>query len=106
MKSQNKILEGHVRKAIKDFLTYQGWEWWWHLNQGVGVYRGLSDLEAIKNGITLYIEVKSPTGKQNSDQIKFEEKIKRGKGLYILARSVEDVNDYICKNFWDTGILF
>jgi len=63
-------------------------------------------LTALKSGEVLYIEVKSPTGVQSKDQIQFEKDVKASDNHYILARSVEDVNDYICKNLWKTGVLF
>lgn len=66
---------------------------------------GKSDLEAwleVRNdnglsfGITLYIEVKSATGKQLKSQVDFEELMNRTSQKYILARSVGDVVNAIC----------
>ena len=66
---------------------------------------GKSDLEAwlevktskgMSFGITLYIEVKSKTGKQRPSQKEFEELMKRSSQQYILARSVGDVINAIC----------
>ena len=42
-------------------------------------------------GRFLAIEVKNERGKQNESQIAFEKMIKSMGGIYILARSVEDV---------------
>ena len=73
----------------------------WRANTGVArigtrVVRfgipGQADLTGIlPDGRRLEIEVKSPTGRQSSAQKAYERMIKRFNGVYILARSVEDV---------------
>ena len=45
------------------------------------------------DGVRLEIEVKSETGKQSPEQVKYQAMIERFGGRYILARSVEDVDD-------------
>ncbi len=82
--------ETEIRGAIRDYLRYQGWFVFHHL-QGLGCYPGLSDLEAVKDGRTVYIEVKTATGKQRPDQVKFQKDIEEHGGTYILARSLDDV---------------
>jgi len=53
---------------------------------------GQADLTGIlPDGRRLEIEVKSSTGRQSPDQQAFQRIIERFNGLYILARSVEDV---------------
>jgi hypothetical protein len=42
-------------------------------------------------GARLEIEVKSEDGKQSQDQVNFQRIIERHHGIYILARSVDDV---------------
>lgn len=105
MASKTKIKESDVKKQIKDYLTLTGWCHYPNM-AGIGSEPGLSDRTALKNGITLWIEAKSPTGKQSDDQIKFEKNIKENKGHYVLARSVEDLDNYIRKNLWKTGVEF
>jgi hypothetical protein len=39
----------------------------------------------------LWIEVKSPTGKQSPEQVSFQKDVEARGHLYILARSMEDV---------------
>lgn len=46
-------------------------------------------------GVRLEIEVKSETGRQSEDQQNYQAIIERFGGLYVLARSVEDVNNAI-----------
>jgi len=49
-----------------------------------------------KIGITLYIEVKkSHGGKQSDDQIKFQDMLERNGHFYTVARSIEDVVEFM-----------
>lgn len=53
---------------------------------------GQADLTGIlPDGRRLEIEVKSPTGEQTTEQRRFQKMIERFRGVYVLARSVEDV---------------
>ena len=53
---------------------------------------GQADLTGIlPDGRRLEIEVKSPAGAQSDDQRNFQKMIERFGGVYVLARSVEDV---------------
>jgi hypothetical protein len=53
---------------------------------------GQADLTGILgNGKRIEIEVKSPTGRQTPEQIAFGRIIERFRGVYIVARSTDDV---------------
>ena len=53
---------------------------------------GQADLTGIlPDGRRLEIEAKSPTGRQSDDQKNFQRMIEKFDGLYVLARSVDDV---------------
>ena len=53
---------------------------------------GQADITGIlPDGRRLEIEVKSASGRQSNDQQNFQKMIERFNGLYILARSVNDV---------------
>ena len=57
---------------------------------------GQADLTGIlRGGRRLEIEIKSPIGRQTPDQRAFQAMIERFGGLYVLARSVEDVRHAI-----------
>jgi len=60
---------------------------------------GQADLTGILRvggvGVSLWIEVKSATGRQTQSQEWFQQMVERLGGLYILARSVRDVDDAI-----------
>jgi hypothetical protein len=74
---------------------------------------GQADLTGILQvggiGVSLWIEVKSASGRQTQEQVWFQQMVERLGGLYILARSVKDVDDAInayrkrCCAFLGTG---
>ena len=73
----------------------------WRQNTGVAHFGmrtvafglpGQADLTGIlPGGIRLEIEVKSPTGRQTPEQQNYQRMIERFGGVYVLARSVDDV---------------
>ena len=85
-----KITEGMIQNSIRDFLRQFGWFVLRH-QQGMGCHKGLSDLTAIKDGRTVYIEVKTPVGVQSVHQKQFQKDIEQHGAEYILAKRLEDV---------------
>ena len=79
----------------------------WRANTGVARFQnrtvrfgvpGQADLTSIlPDGRRLEIEVKSATGRQSTDQKNYQQMIERLNGVYILARSVADVERILCK---------
>ena len=73
----------------------------WRMNTGAARYGqttvhfgvpGQADLSGIlPGGIRLEIEVKSGSWKQSDDQLAYQQMIQRFGGVYVLARSVDDV---------------
>lgn len=91
---QKQNPETVIQNQIRDLLRMDGWFVIRH-QQGMGCHKGLSDLTAIKDGITIYIEVKTKTGKQSDGQRQFQKDIENHGGTYILARRIEDVEPYL-----------
>jgi len=89
-----KQTESLILNQVRDVLKLDGWDVTRH-QQGLGCRRGFPDLTALKDGKTLYIEVKTPKGKQSVYQIEFEQTCKAHGGTYIVARSVEDIKPYL-----------
>lgn len=92
--------ESAIQAKIMDALKASGTAFWrinntgklpggrWASRSSVGV----SDLIAIgPGGVFTGIEVKDADGEQNDAQIKFQEAVERAGGVYIVARSVDDV---------------
>lgn len=89
-----KQSETVIKKQIKAFMQYRGW-FIFHVLQGVGSYKGVTDFIAIKAGQVVFIEVKTAAGRQSADQLQFEANITQHSGQYLLARSVDDVAKYL-----------
>jgi len=88
-----KILEADIKKQIKDWLRLNKW-FCFHILEGIGMYKGIADIIAIKDGILLFIEVKRPGGRQSSYQKKFQENIELYGGehiKYILVHNLDEL---------------
>ena len=83
-----------IRRSIVEILRMDGWDVTYH-QQGPLCRKGFPDLTALKDGLTLYIEVKTQTGKQSAWQVEFEKICKAHGGTYVLARSVDDIKPYL-----------
>lgn len=65
---------------------------------------GQADLTGIlPGGIRLEIEVKSSSGRQTRNQLSFARMIERFGGIYVLARSVQDVWNAVGNYLHDHG---
>ena len=102
-----KILEKDVLRAILHYLTLRQ-VWHRRLNSGAALLEsgatgkprrfvrygapGMPDILARgTTGAVIWIEVKSPTGRQTEDQRKWQMDMERFGDIYIVARKVEDV---------------
>ncbi|TWH48524.1 VRR-NUC domain-containing protein [Sporomusa sp. KB1] len=86
--------ETDTQNAIREYLCWHGWYVIRH-QQSLGSLKGLTDLTALKEGWTVYIEVKTLTGRLSEDQEKFRDNVVAHGGTYVVARSVEDVQ-FLC----------
>ena len=82
--------ETALKRQIRDYLRLKGW-FVFHVLQGLGAYRGISDMIALKAGRVVFLEVKSPRGRQNDNQQKFQQDVEDHGGEYWLVRSLDDV---------------
>ncbi len=97
--------ETALKGQIKKYLAYKGW-FCFPLTQGIGCHKGISDLCAIKDGRTVWIEVKRPGAKDCTDRLfhpggsrgyqstyqeQFEADIKAHGGEYLVVRTLEDL---------------
>lgn len=65
----------------------------------IGVLSGVSDLIFIYKGKHLYLEVKTPAGRQDPAQREFEGRIQANGFSYYLVRSVPEVHDILHAEF-------
>jgi hypothetical protein len=99
-KEGTKQKEAALKKVIKKHLEDNGW-FVFGIQQGMGSYPGIADLYAIQCGVGVWIEIKLPTprSKQNQNQEIFEKNINNHHGNYLVARSIEDVDNFQ-KTLW------
>lgn len=61
--------------------------------------RGVADIHAILNingfGLCLWLEVKTPKGKQTQHQKNFQNEVTQAGGIYKVVRSVDDVESLL-----------
>jgi len=86
--------ESYILMQVREMLRLDGWDVTRH-QQGLGSRRGFPDLTALKDGVTLYIEIKTATGKQSAYQVEFQRICEAHGGTYILARSVDDIKPFL-----------
>ena len=86
--------ENDIQSQVRDYLRYKGYYVIRH-QAGLGTWIGMSDLTALKDGITLYIEIKVVKGKQSKGQVEFQQQIEAHGGKYLLIRSLEDIQAFI-----------
>jgi len=84
------ITENNVKRLVKDYLDIKGY-FHFPILQGLGAYKGIPDRMAVKNGKTIYIEVKKPGGKLTENQVEFQADMERAGGEYVLITCFEDL---------------
>lgn len=82
--------ESEIRRQVKDYLAAKGW-FCFHVLQGLGAYKGITDLIAVRDGRIVFIELKTKTGKQSDYQKQFQADLEAAGGEYVLCRGVDDL---------------
>ena len=90
MRIRNITKEIDILRQVRDYLRWQGW-YVYRNHQSLGSHKGLSDLTAIRDGKTVWIEIKKPIGKLSEHQVKFAEEIEAHGGKYLIVRKIEDL---------------
>jgi len=87
---QGKTTEAAILAALRNYLRLRGWYVIRH-QQSMGSHKGLSDLTAIKDGITVYLETKRPGAPLSPVQEQFKTDIEGHGGIYRVVASYDDV---------------
>lgn len=82
--------ETAIKRSLKQYLSLKGW-FVFHILQGLGSYPGIPDLIAVKNGQTLFIEVKTHNGRQSKKQEEFQKALEDHGGKYLLIRDLDEL---------------
>jgi len=87
-------LESEIKREIKKYLESVGA--FWSVVTGGGYSKpGDPDIVACFRGRYIAIEGKTPTGVQSPIQKRRMREIREAGGVYIVARSAEDVRDVL-----------
>ncbi len=87
--------ESDVLGQVRDWLRIHGF-FVCRIQQGLGAHKGISDLIAVKDGVTAFIEIKHKSN-LSEHQETFKAEIESHGGVYIVARGIEDVQTLIEK---------
>ena len=87
---EQKLTEIDIRRQVTDYLQLRQY-FCFYVLQGLGAYKGIPDLIAVKNGRVLFIELKTPRGRQSDYQRKFQANLEAAGGEYVLCRGVDDL---------------
>ncbi|MCK4328307.1 hypothetical protein KAX02_00535 [candidate division WOR-3 bacterium] len=85
-----KVTENDIKRQVKDYLSLKGY-FHFYIMQGLGAYKGIPDIVAIKNNRVLFLEIKRPGGKQSGYQKQFQTDIEGQGGGYHIVKSLEDL---------------
>lgn len=88
--AKGTITEGAILGALRNYLRLRGWFVIRH-QQSMGSHKGLSDLTAIKDGITVYLETKRPGGMLSPAQEQFRVDVENHGGIYRVVASYDDM---------------
>jgi hypothetical protein len=93
-----RIKEADIQAQVKDWLKWHGW-FVIKIHQSLGSYKGIADLYALKDGVNIWIEIKTAKGVISEYQQKFETNIMGHGGSYMVIRSVEALEKAV--EFWN-----
>lgn len=99
-----KYSEHDVQSLILIYVTSLPNSFGFRMNTGTSTHdgrftrygvKGQPDIFLIYRGLFVGIECKSKTGTQTRDQKQWQKNCERGGGIYVIARSVDDVRRVI-----------
>lgn len=91
-RSRKLTPEGIIKRDCKRELKANGW-YVFHVQQGALSHKGISDLIAVRDCQTVFIELKASKGRQSADQIEFERELKQHGGVYMVVRNIQNLID-------------
>jgi hypothetical protein len=96
--------ETNIQNSICEYLQAKKFFFWRNNNVPIfdakrNAYRsmpkyamkGVADIILLVNGFSYFLEVKTKTGKQSTEQKKFEKGVKEAGCKYFVVRSIDDV---------------
>ena len=105
------LTEAQIKRAVADFLEYGCNQGKWYsdrLQAGEfievrgktrrrvkGCRAGTADFFVLKSGRVIFLEIKSPKGKQRPEQATFQKLIESEDAYYFIIRSVEELAEIL-----------
>lgn len=68
--------------------------------KAMGVKTGVSDLILVAKGSVIFVELKAQKGKQDPEQVIFENQVKALGNTYVIIRSLDEFKS-ICKKYYE-----
>jgi Holliday junction resolvase len=91
-KASGRQPESVVLDQVRDLLRLRGWLVFRH-QQSLGSLKGFPDLTALKDGVTIYVECKTATGKLSQHQENIRRDVEWHGGCYVVARGIDDLEE-------------
>ena len=86
--------ETQIKQAVKDYLDLKG-IFHYHNLQGIGSYKGLSDMAMHYKGQVHYLELKTPKGKLSPYQEVFQAQCQADDVPYHVIRTLDDIMEVV-----------
>lgn len=94
----NNPLHNVIQRQVMRLLAWHGFFVFPNIQSALS-YNGISDLTAIKDGITYWIEIKRPVGdKQNDYQKDFQADVESHGGRYLIIHSFDEAEVLVKKH--------
>jgi len=97
--------ESELSKLVQDYLESQGFQWFWRnqvykgrVKSGAYLHtgkKGIADIILIARGSTIYLELKTVTGKQSPEQKLFQKHCIDNNQPYFIIKNLEDLTTYL-----------
>ncbi len=85
-----RLPENQIQSMIIQMLRQFGW-FVVKIHQSLGSYKGIADLYVLKDGRSIWIEVKTPRGRLSEHQERFRDDVGVHGGEFIVARGIDDI---------------
>ena len=83
-----------ILREVKKILEADGW-FVVRIHQSLGATPGIADLVAIADGRTVWVEIKTPNGRQSMHQRLFQLQVEEAGVEYRIVRRADDIKDML-----------
>ena len=90
---RGKTPEGLLKAACINYLKFHGWMVTINFNGYLGAIPGRPDLQALRKGLTIYIETKTKDGRMSPAQKEYCHKLHVHGGIVFIPRSSDEFRD-------------